>query len=145
RRRFYLAAAKWLFVAAALLAAGVYAYQTGSLLAQREVTSLKEELEEKAGTATMLQQRIAELEVALQETRQREAEWQERYSADVPTGEMKALLALARQKAKEGVEPDRLAFVMRATSDGRACRDDPVTKRFIVRTPTYSGRNDVIT
>ena len=61
----------------------------------------------------------------------------------MPRGDLAELLKLARQRLEEGVEISRLSFVISAVERERDCRGEPVTRRFLVRTPLHRGGNDV--
>src|SRR5690606_40780231 len=52
------------------------------------------------------------------------------------------LLKQAKQRLEEGVELSRLSFVISAVERERDCRGEPVTRRFLVRTPLHRGGND---
>jgi hypothetical protein len=92
-----------------------------------------------------LQQENAALHADAETARKRESEWQNRYQAEVPTGQSKDLFELIRDRMAAGVETRRLAFVIEATSNLQSCDKDPVTKRFLVQTPLYKGANDSVT
>ena len=57
---------------------------------------------------------------------------------------MADLLSLAQRRLGEGLSPARLAFVVDNAREPRACDGDPITKRFLVRTPIYRGGNDAV-
>ena len=53
-------------------------------------------------------------------------------------GPMKDLLAHLESKIEKGMEPARLAKIIRTAGAPRQCKQ-PETKRFVVNTPTYNG------
>jgi hypothetical protein len=144
RRRLWLGVFKWTVGLGAVIAAGVYAYLSASALVEREVAALRQEIVELNDTIARLQQANAGQQQAMAAARQDLAEWQERYDQDVPAGEMKKLFDLAREKLRAGVEPSRLAFLISSAKNEDACDNMPMTKRFIVQTPFYSGANDAV-
>lgn len=141
RRRFWLGVVKWSIVLIAILAAGVYAYRTGSKLAELDVTQLREEVDQLTVTVDSLTSENEALEHELAAAKQNAQEWQTRYEREVPTGEIKRLTDMVGQKVRDGVALDRLAFLIEASDDIGACDNQPVTKRFIVPTPLYDGPN----
>lgn len=141
RRRFWLGVVKWSIVLIAILAAGVYAYRTGSKLAEHDVTELREEVDELTVTVDSLTSENEALEHELAAAKQEAQEWQTRYEREVPTGEIKRLTDMVGQKVRDGVALDRLAFLIEASDDIAACDNQPATKRFIVPTPLYDGPN----
>lgn len=130
---------KWLVILAALGAAFYFAYETARQLARIEVEQLEEQVTELQSRLDQSAQEKSELRAALEETRQSLDNWQQRYRAEVPEGEPAELLALVRNRLDQGIEPERLAFVIRKASADRSCDAGPVTKRFIVQTPLSSG------
>lgn len=144
RRRFWWGVVKWTLGLGVVITAGIYAYLSASALAEREVTNLRQEIVELSDTVDRMQQASAQQHKEVADARQQLAEWQRRYEEDVPTGEMKTLFELVRQKLEAGVEPGRLAFLIGAAENEGRCANEPQTKRFIVRTPLYAGANDAV-
>lgn len=144
RRRFWLGVIKWLVVLAAILAAGIYAYRTGSKLAELDVTELRQEVDQLTVTVNTLTSENDSLERELAAAKRQSADWQSRYEREVPTGEIKQLTDMVGEKVRDGVAIDRLAFLIDAADAIGACDNQPVTKRFIVPTPLYDGANSWI-
>lgn len=135
---------KALLVLALLLAAGLFAYETGSMLAQMPVRDLEQQVARLNQDIEALRQANAQLDATAKAAKESEAAWQQRYEADAPMGESKELFNLLRDRMAAGVEARRLAFVIGATSNGRTCGDGAATKRFMVKTPLYQGANDQV-
>jgi hypothetical protein len=76
----------------------------------------------------------AALATELAETRAKLRAVEERYAQAVPTGERRDLLEQIVAKLAAGVTAERLATVIAAAENERAC-EQPATKRFLVRTP----------
>lgn len=131
-----------LAVVVALFLLGMFAYETGAQLAQREVKLLRDEIRTLRETVADLNDRNAALESARQEALAREAEAKDRYARDVPTGAARDLFMLMQERLSDGFSPERLAFVVENAGDGTRCDNRPQTKRFILRTPVSGGRND---
>ena len=145
RRRFWMGTLVVMLIAAALAGAGYQAYQTGTDLARRDVTRLEARLAEVTEANTTLKNENDELAGALAEAKQREDKLSQRYERDVPTGPIKALLELAREKIDAGVDAERLRFVVSAAENRDECGDEPTSKRFLVKTPIFVGANDSVT
>ena len=133
---------KWVIGLGLLAGASYFAYDTGSSLAEQELDSLNQRLADSEARSDSLQREAAQLRYSLENAESRMAEQQARYERDVPQGQIAALLTLAQKKLQEGVTPDRLAFLISAASNERDCDKAPVNKRFIVKTPLYTGAND---
>lgn len=144
RRRFRWAVVKWGITLGAVLAAGIFAYQTGSSLAEREVISLNREIDTLRDKAAELQRQNTELRANEILLEQRLQEAQARYDKDVPSGRLAALLGQLQNKLSDGVTYDRLAFLIASADNPRECEAEPATKRFLVQTPLYSGANDSV-
>ncbi len=144
RRRFRMSVLKWIIALAIIAGAGVYAYEQAAELAVQDLLQLKDE-------KRSLEQQIADLRRendTLQKTNQDKsaqiADWQKRYDQDVPSGERAALLKQVTDQLDSGVGADRLAFVIGAAKPDSTCDGNPVTKRFLVKTPLFSGANDSV-
>lgn len=144
RRQRRLRLFKWLFVLALLFGAGLFAYESGSMLARQEVVQLEQRIEELDATIGRLERDKRELQAALQEAKMREQRWRERYRAEVPQGTRKELLDLVQQRLQAGVRPERLAFVVSKVENERQCSGGPTSKRFIVQTPVSTGANGAV-
>jgi len=57
----------------------------------------------------------------------------------VPTGDAKQLLALIRKQLDAGIDPKRMSFLITAASPSRNCDKQPLSKRFLAKTPLSSG------
>ncbi|MFQ6017253.1 MAG: hypothetical protein ACE5KF_03590 [Kiloniellaceae bacterium] len=144
RRRTRWTAFKWTVVSSAVVAAGVFAYETGTTLAQREVAELGREIDELSARIDALEKQNTGLRAKVILAEQRLGEARARYRKDVPSGRLAALLGQIQRKLDAGVEPGRLEFLISAAENPRTCDDAPVTKRFMVRTPLYDGANDSV-
>ena len=144
RRRKRLRFIKWILVIGALGGLGVVAYETGSVLAQRDVARLSEEVADLQRQVDVLRKQNAHLATNAGAARLRERDLQRRYDEDVPTGDARELLDRLRGKLAAGVSPDRLAFMIASATDRPVCDGAPETKRFLVRTPLARGANDAV-
>ncbi len=119
--------------------AGLYGYDTGNLLAQREVSRLNDQARVLHRAITELRQSNERLNVALEVLELRELEWKLRFEADPAMGAEVALLELIRRRRADGVDAERLELVIGAIPLARDCDPGPTTKRLAVATPTATG------
>jgi hypothetical protein len=134
-----------LFTTAVLLALGVFAYQTGIVLAKREVISLRLVVDRQAAEIVALGDENAELRRQTEAAGLAEADWRKRYETEVPTGKSRELFALVQDQLGKGADPGRIEFLVGTAANKQSCDAVPVTKRFLVRTPLYDGANDAST
>lgn len=144
RRQRRWAAIKFLLVVVLLGGSLALAYELGRQIAGAEIEALRSELDSSLREQEGFETRRSRLEAELARARQAETQWRERYEKDVPQGEIADILGLVRQKLTEGVPPERVRFVVEAVERERACAGAPETKRFIVRTPLYTGGADSV-
>jgi hypothetical protein len=85
-----------------------------------------------------LEQTITTLRSEVQSTQVHYQQLQERYNKEVPQGDFKTLTDLVKKQLDNGIKPERLSFVIEAARPPRNC-SDPQVKRFVVKTPVYSG------
>jgi hypothetical protein len=126
---------RFLSAVLAVLAVGIYAYQVGVSANQARTTQLEADLvrfqqdnldlRDRIATAT---KQSADADAALESMR-------ERYATEIPSGEAADLLAQLRAQLAAGVEPERLAMLIEAAGLEDTCQSEPVTKRFMPRTP----------
>lgn len=136
--------AKAVLVLCGLLAAGMFAYEGGSLLARQEVFSLEKQVKELNGQLASLEEQNTQLVSVAESAKQSESEWQQRYNSEVPQGRSRELYELLHDRLAAGIEADRLAFVIGEVKNASACDGPTQTKRFLVKTPLYAGANDSV-
>jgi hypothetical protein len=130
---------RWTLGIGALAAVGAYGFDYGRDLARRDagrlesvVAGLRGEVEGLQAERDGLAARLAETEAALSAS-------EARYDRDVPQGPVKDLAGAIADRLAEGIDPDRLAFVIREVTLRPACEAAPQTKRFLVQTPIGTG------
>ena len=140
RRQFRWAAVRWLLALALLGCTGVYAYQTGSKLAERNVESLQEQVRQLDEQVSQLteQERVQGAQLAAE--RARAEEWRHRYEQVVPSVETKALVELIQSKMAEGLTIQRLRFVVDRIPARRECDKVPQVRSILVQTPIPSSQ-----
>ena len=139
RRQAFWRVFRFLFAVAAVLGVGSYGYQVGVSASQARTEQLEAELVRFQQANLDLRDQIA---LARQQSGEAEAAFermQQRYAAEIPSGAAAELLAHVRTQLRAGVDPERLAFLIEAAGLGEACEDEPVTKRFMPRTPISTG------
>lgn len=135
--------AGWILGLAFLIAIGAWSYRTGSSLARQEEARLRAEVGTLRETMDTLEERNTALNAALERAQTERAEAEARYARDVPDAETARIVELVRARRNEGVPADRIAEVVRAATVKWQCTGDPVTRRFLIRTPlTTTPGND---
>jgi hypothetical protein len=139
RRRALWRVFQFVFAVAAVLSVGSYGYQVGVSANQARTDQLEADLArfqhanlELRDQVALTRRQSAEAEAALESMR-------ERYAAEIPSGPAADLLADVRAQLSAGAAPERLAVLIEAVAATDTCRDEPVTKRFMPRTPLSVG------
>ncbi len=122
------------------VASALFAYQVGTLQAQKPIETLQQEVETLQAEVDGLKQENESLTAAREEATVEAA----RLTEALPQGEAQSLLTLVQERLGEGVASERLAFVLGAIRVNPVCDEQEVTKRFLVRTPLYTGENDAV-
>lgn len=141
RRRRRLRFLKWLFIVGCMAAGGVALYRAGAIVAQGEIRQLRVETQQLSKSVADVQKRNLGLMATAERAKLNAHEWQTRYEHDVPKGETQRLYSLLVKQLAAGVTEDRLAFLISAANQGQSCANDPVTKRFLIKTPIAGGTN----
>jgi hypothetical protein len=135
RRRILWGLAKWTVALAMIGLAGLFAYKTGMSLAEIDSQRKNEQIARLTEQTQALQTENAALKATATQAQTQAQQWEQRYKAEVPTGDRKMLLDLATRKLGEGVETARLTFLINAASNSRTCDTEPESKRLLVKTP----------
>jgi hypothetical protein len=85
------------------------------------------------------------LSVDLEDARARLRYLETRYERDVPSGESRRLHDLTVRMLDQGVEADRLAFLIRSAETPAACDATPETKQFMVAVPGLAVPDGAVT
>lgn len=97
-------------------------------------------LQEERG---MLEQTITSLRSDVQSTQVRYQQLETKYQLEVPQGDFKKLADIVKKQLDSGIKPERLAFVIDAARPPKNCTE-PAVKRFVVKTPVYSGPHGTV-
>ncbi|MBU6475842.1 MAG: hypothetical protein KGQ70_07730 [Alphaproteobacteria bacterium] len=131
RRRFFL-------LAAAIGLCCFVSYRLGAAGTQSGEAAYKEQAGKLQGEKDTLEQKLTSLRSDVQSAQVRYQQLQAQYKQDVPSGTLKQLTDAVRQQLDDGIKPERLLYVIQSVHPPRGCTD-PVTKRFVMRTPVYKG------
>lgn len=144
RRRVWGGVIRFVIFVGVVVAAAMTAYEFGAEDIQGERRLYQAQLAEFEQAWGTAEQEAADLRVEVEKARLAVREWERRYETDVPTGTRLELLDLVTGRLAAGVDPERLAFLIKAAEDKREC-EEIETKRFLVRTPLYDGANTAVT
>ncbi|MEZ0223543.1 MAG: hypothetical protein ACAH83_03240 [Alphaproteobacteria bacterium] len=121
-----------------LMALGAACYWRGredviaSELAYKEqYMTLQKEREGLDATITQLRSEVQSAQVRYQQLDQK-------FKTEVPQGEFKMLTDLVKKQLQGGIKAERLSFVIDSARPPRNC-GEPQLKRFVMKTPVYSG------
>lgn len=143
RRRFWARLGKaGLWLALLGVIAG-FSYLVGVEQLKSREGSMQEELANMVAARDKAEKRVQQLQQIAQTQEIRANELEIRLQREVPSGELAKLTELVARKLAEGVNPDRMAFVIEQTSNPRSC-SRPETKRFVLPTPIYKGANSQV-
>ena len=85
-----------------------------------------------------LQSTITDLRAQAKTANLRYEEAQKTTQTAAPTGANSELVDLVNKEVADGMDPQRISFLIRSNHPPRNCAD-PMTQRFIVSTPAYKG------
>ena len=134
----------WTVAILVIFAIGVYAYRTGTALAMRQTEELRAEVSALTEEVAALEQTNAGLQNALEGQQARNLDLLEEYRNAVPDEQSSEILALVRGKLEEGIPAERLSEIVVAAAVEWDCAPDPLTRRFVVQTPTTAGANAAV-
>lgn len=145
RHHFRLRMLRWVLALAVIAGAGVYAYQTGDRLAEKDVASRDDQIRTLTARLDTLQEQAQTVEADRDAARAQAEEWQQRYQRDVATGETRELIALMQAKLAEGVNAERLRKAVEHVEVRLECDPHPQVRRLMVRTPLTKGADSAAT
>ncbi|HEY0833503.1 MAG TPA: hypothetical protein VGE72_06290 [Azospirillum sp.] len=134
RRRALAGFAKVTLVLSVLLGVGLFAHRMGMEQVKSRDAILREEVATLSSQKEQLQLVATQMQHAARTAEARTAEMEARLRAEVPTGELAKLTKIVAERLKAGVDPTRLAFVIRETENPRNCQQ-PESKRLVLATP----------
>jgi nitrate reductase NapE component len=110
RRRGYWAAFRFLLGVAAVAMVGGYGYQVGVSANQAWTDKLEADLQRFQDDNLGLRDELAQTVLSASRAQTALEDLQQRYQAEVPGGELAALLEQVEAQLRGGVDPERLAF-----------------------------------
>lgn len=102
-----------------------------SIVLKDKVASLTQERD-------MLQSNVTELSARAQTADKRYQQLQDQVDSIIPKGPMQDIATLVREQLEQGMDPERLSFVIRSARPPTNC-SDPDVKRFVLSTPANQG------
>jgi hypothetical protein len=138
RRQGYWRVFRFFLGAGAIVMVGGYGYQVGVSAHQARTDKLETDLEQSQQSNLDLRDRLA---LAAQRSDQAEAALEElriRYASEVPR-DLAELVGRMQAQLEAGVAAERLALLIGAAAWQDTCDDQPITKRFMPRTPLAQG------
>lgn len=130
--------ASFLALMAFVLVSVLIGFWLGKQYGATQLISLKDEVESLSAERDLLQEKVTDLSAIAQTANMRFEQLQEEVKSIIPEGPMQSLVTLVREQLQEGMDPERLSFVIRSARPPTGCVD-PETKRFVVNTPAYNG------
>ncbi|HPF78138.1 MAG TPA: hypothetical protein PLF01_02500 [Alphaproteobacteria bacterium] len=127
---------------AVILLSALVGFWFGKQYGAEQLIKFKDEVATLTKERDGLQQQITETAAAAQTANKRYEQLQEEVESIIPAGPMQDLVTLVREQLKQGMDPERLSFVIRSARPPTGCVD-PETKRIIVSTPAYKGSESI--
>lgn len=128
------------------VAAGLwYGYHVLSQDLRDRIAALQAETQRLDDLRAASERARGTLSVELEDVRAQLRYLESRYERDVPSGDSQRLHDLAVQMLEQGVEADRLAFLIRSAQTPAACDDTAETKQFMVAVPGLPAADGRVT
>lgn len=110
----------------------------GKQYGAEQLIVLKDKNETLTQERDLLQENVTELSAQAQTSETRYKQLQEQVDSIIPKGPMQDLATMVREQIDQGMDPERLAFLIRSARPPTNC-SEPDVKRFVVNTPAYQG------
>lgn len=123
---------------------GFISYWWGAESVRSRETAFKQEAVKLREERVQLEKTVTSLRSEVQSTQVRYQQMEARCDQDIPKGDFKKLTDILKKRLDSGIKADRLAAALDATRPPKNC-GEPVTKRFIIKTPVYSGPHGSVT
>jgi regulator of replication initiation timing len=104
----------------------------------QSLQSMQQQVKETRAQRDSLQDIVTELGAKAQTANMRLEQLREEYDETVPEGPVEDLIDLVRKQVEQGMDAERLAFVIRSARPPQNC-SEPETRRFVISTPAYTG------
>lgn len=110
----------------------------GRQVAFQDQIVLREQAKTLAAEKQQLENTVTELKAEAMTATSRYEALQKTYQETIPEGPVRDLIALVHKQLADGMDPERLTFLIHSARPPRNCTE-PETKRFVVSTPAYKG------
>lgn len=140
QRRVWAFWGRFLLVCAVIAVIGGFTYQFGAEQWRQRYLAKEAELIAVEQKIIIIKQENENLVRRIGEIRFEADQIKSRYDRDVPTGPLKDLADQIQVRLADGLDPNRLRFVISQVRSERTCGGIS-TKRFLMRTPLYQGAN----
>lgn len=125
-------------VLAVILISILIGFWLGKQYGAEHLITLKDEVKTFESERSELQEQVTELSAAAQTANKRYEQLQAEVESILPAGPMQDLVTLVREQLKQGMDAERLSFVIRSARPPSGCTEAN-SKRFVINTPAYSG------
>ena len=120
-----------------------FGFWVGRQYAVYQIESLKKSAESALNDSKKMQEELTKVRAENKTVASRFEQLQAQYDQDLPSeGPTRELVLMLRKQLADGMPPERLSFLIKSARPPRNC-SDPSTKRFMVRTPAYTGPDSV--
>lgn len=113
-------------------------FWVGQQYAAERHISFQDQVRDLTQQNKMLQESLTEIRAEAQTANTRYEQIKKEYEAQLPEGPMQDITKLLREQLADGMDPQRLAFLIRSARPPTGCVE-PETKRFVVTTPAHKG------
>lgn len=128
-----------------VLLIGLIAIWIGKNYGSGQMSSLQHKVSQQNKELESLQEELLTARADAQTAMGRYVQLRDEISKELPNeGPLRELVALIRTRLDEGMDPERLRFILESARPPRNCVD-AATKRFVVVTPSYKGSESGIT
>lgn len=134
RRRAWRRGVWWLALVALVAAVGSAAYRLGTSQGRTEAARLEQDLASLREAGRLMAERTARAEQQAEAATARAAQLQRQLETELPRGVLKELGDRLAERLRQGVPPERLAFLLDQAAIVRPCARDPERQRLTVHT-----------
>ncbi len=125
-------------VMAFMIVAGAFGFFLGRQSVFRNEILMKTQAESLSKEKQQLEETVTELKAEALTAVRRYEDLQKTYNETVVEGPIQELITLVHQQIADGMDPERILFLIRSSRPPRNC-SEPETQRFVVSTPAYKG------
>ena len=134
RRQAYLGTIRLVATGLVVLAGALASYYVGRSQSRVEIGRLRADLAALQELNRLLAERAASAEQRAEAEITKTARLRQDYASNVPRGDVRELLGLIEARLRDGLPPERLAFLLREARVERRCDPQTESKRLPVHT-----------